>query len=600
VAAETAPAPAPLDPPPADSQPISPLPGAPDVAWYRVHPERLLAAFALFFLLFVLRWFDVGLARPFWLERLAPLALLLPALVSLAGWLVLRWQVLLGPPCPHRGALGWSVAAALIFRLPFVAQGAAGAVTPDGALSGIVMLRVMAGAEHLVFIPSVPYSGSLKSHLAAGLAAFLDPARAFALASVLFYLLFVAAVVCLACLLPRATPALVMGAGLYAAFAPPFVTRYSLSNDGNYVEVLALGTWSVFLAVRLAGAPARDKLPLGLAAGLALGLAFWCHILAVIPLVAVALFLLLMDFRAALRAFSPLAAGWALANAPGLLWNLVHEGESFGYLLPGGPRVGGEEAGPALPQHLALLLTDHLPALLGRDTGYGPLVDGALTVLGGLGALLFGVAVLRGARDAARDRHPVILALVAFVVVNLAVAVTALPYLPGNARYVLFLAGPAAVLLSHTLAPDRRGRLLLAGLVGAGALASLAQLPGTARADARWRGFVADLEASAIGFCYTDFYLATKINFLSGERVICTAKLGPTATEYFLEYRDRVEKAPRAALVAVNATAGRRLEARLRELGVPFTRHDLMKPVLVPERKVDPQELFPSRAFPRR
>ena len=73
-------------------------------------------------------------------------------------------------------------------------------------------------------------------------------------------------------------------------------------------------------------------------------------------------------------------------------------------------------------------------------------------------------------------------------------------------------------------------------------------------------------------FCYTDFYLATKINFLSAERVVCTAKLGPTTTEYFFEYRDRVEAAPTAAFVAVNSTAARRLEDRLQALGVAFTR----------------------------
>jgi hypothetical protein len=111
---------------------------------------------------------------------------------------------------------------------------------------------------------------------------------------------------------------------------------------------------------------------------------------------------------------------------------------------------------------------------------------------------------------------------------------------------------------------------------------------------------VADLEASSVRFCYTDFYLSTKINFLSSERVVCTAKLGPTTTEYFFEYRDRVEAAPTAAFVAVNSTAARRLEDRMQTLGVAFTRYDFMKPVLVPRRKVDPQELFPHRQFPLR
>jgi len=314
----------------------------------------------------------------------------------------------------------------------------------------------------------------------------------------------------------------------------------------------------------------------------------------------VALFLSCQDLRGALRASSPLAAGWALGNAPGLLWNLVNQGESFGYLLPGGPHVGGEVAGPGRWEHLARLLTDHLPTLFGRDTGYGPLADGALLVLGCLGSLLFAIAVLRASREVARDRHPALAVLVIFVAVNVILAVVALPYLPGNARYVLFLVGPAAVLLAHVFASDRLGRLVLAMLVGAGAVASLAQLPGTVRADVRWRGFVADLEQSAVRFCFTDFYLATKINFLSRERVVCTAKLGPTTTEYFVLFRERVEAASQAALVAVNGTAARRLEDRLEELGVPFERHDFMKPVLVPKRKVDPRELFPQRQFPLR
>ena len=39
---------------------------------------------------------------------------------------------------------------------------------------------------------------------------------------------------------------------------------------------------------------------------------------------------------------------------------------------------------------------------------------------------------------------------------------------------------------------------------------------------------------------------------------------------------------------------------RLVALGVPYQRLDLMKPVLLPSRKVDPEELFPNRTFPLR
>ena len=58
-------------------------------------------------------------------------------------------------------------------------------------------------------------------------------------------------------------------------------------------------------------------------------------------------------------------------------------------------------------------------------------------------------------------------------------------------------------------------------------------MPPTLAQDARWRGFVSELEREGVRFCYTDFFLATRINFLSAERVVCSAKLGPFTTEYF-------------------------------------------------------------------
>jgi len=93
----------------------------------------------------------------------------------------------------------------------------------------------------------------------------------------------------------------------------------------------------------------------------------------------------------------------------------------------------------------------------------------------------------------------------------------------------------------------------------------------------------------------------TKISFLSEEHLTCSSKLGPILTEYFFEYRQRVEAAPDAALVAVNTTAAEKLERRLERLGVTYERRDLMKPVLLRlSRKVDPSELFPDREFPWR
>jgi len=180
------------------------------------------------------------------------------------------------------------------------------------------------------------------------------------------------------------------------------------------------------------------------------------------------------------------------------------------------------------------------------------------------------------------------------------VALLALPQVAGNPRYLLFLMASLPVFVALFLDRPRR-RWLMALLVALGAAGSLAQAHGTVRSDAQWRRFVADLEAEGVRWCETDFHLATKLNFLSQERLVCSSKLGPTTTEYFFEYRRQVDAAPAAALVAVNTTAAEKLERRLERLGVSYERRDFMKPVLLRlSRKVDAEELFPGREFPLR
>jgi len=201
---------------------------------------------------------------------------------------------------------------------------------------------------------------------------------------------------------------------------------------------------------------------------------------------------------------------------------------------------------------------------------------------------------------AGREGNAALRVLLLLVCVNLAVAVMALPAIPGNPRYLLFLMAAIPVFLARALESGGR-RWVMVLLAAFGALGSLGQAPPTLRADAEWRRLVKGLEGEGVRWCYTDFYIATKINFLSEERVTCSAKLGPTTTEYFFEYRERVEAAPEAALIAVNTTAAQKLERRLEGLGVTYERRDWMKPVLLRlSRKVDPVEIFPDREFPWR
>ena len=586
-------------------------------------PSRAGAAAALLWLLLCLRWFDAALPlRPALLAAVPPWLLLLAMVGALAVWLRGRCALLRGLPLgPAAGGLALVLAVAFFFRLPIAVGGAGAAVTADGALSGIVALHLLDGSERLVFVPQVPYSGSLKSHLTALLAlVMVEPTRAFALVSVLFYVAHVAGVFRLALLVSSARAAVV--AGLYAALSPAFVTRYSLSNDGNYVEVLAFGTWALFLAARATVEPeARPRL--AFAAGLLLGLGFWCHILAVIHLAALALALALAARFSALRPLAALASGAAIGYVPGWLWNVSNGWESFHYLLPGEARARETgEAGVAsltsgVGEKLWLLLTDHLPVLLGYDTGYPLAVDRALLALAWLAVAAVVFAVARAVGRALRERSWPLATLLAFAATNLGVALVALPHVPGNPRYILFLMSVVPVLLADsavgrsrvdapgagaaTRAEQWPKSVILGLLIAVGGLASFAQVPPTLVQDARWRGFVAELERLGVRHCYTDFFLATRINFLSSERVVCTAKLGPFTTEYFFAYRERVERAGDAALIPVNRTAAARIERRLAELGVSFERVDLVKPVLFRlSRKVDPQELFPGREFPIR
>jgi hypothetical protein len=558
---------------------------------------------ALLWVAWCVRWFDAAAAwRPSVLAALPPFLIGMGGFVLLVIWLCARGPILRGEPLSRPALIGLLLVlgVAVLARLPFVVHGAAAGITPDGAVYGSVALRLQQGSERLVFLPSQPYGGTLKSHLAAPLLSLMDPARAFAVVSIAFYSVFVAGLHRLTLWFFGQRVALL--AGLYAAFSPVSLTRYSLNNDGTYVELLALGVWALWLVARWVD-EVQPRTLLVLVAGLLLGVAFWCHIFAIIHLAVAAAVIVLFGRRRVPLSLATFAGGWALGAAPALIWNAANAWESFEYFVPG--RVAGMEggAGPLLGGvggKVVAMVTGNLPVLMGYDLGYEPPVDWLLLALGWLGVAAAAAAVGRTAGSALRARSGPLAVLLLFVATTLVVVTVTLPHVPGNPRYLVCLMSVLPALIAEAFDRGWR-RLVLFMLMAGSALASLAQLPGAARADVRWRQFVGALEAEPVRFCYTDFFLAARINFLSGERVICTAKLGPVTTEFFADYRSRVEAAGEAALVPVNRTAAARLERRLRDLGVSYERRDWMKPVLLRlSRKVDPEELFPGREFPLR
>ena len=543
-----------------------------------------------------IRWFDVGEPfRPAWLAAIPPQVLALATLALFAAAVhghvpgAARWLRARG------SGLLFVMSLAVLFRLPLAWWGAAGYVTADGSLSGIMAVHLRDGVDRPVFVPHVGYSGSLKAHLAAVLSTFMDVARALAVSSIVFYALFVGGLYAMA-LAAGASQATAVAAGLYGAFAPAWVTHYSLTNDGNYVDVLALGTWALYLCVRWFEDGEHGP-TLATLTGLLLGLAFWCHVLAVFHILAACIALVAFAPRRAPAALGFMLAGFAAGYFPGLLWNAGENWFSFGYLLAGSHQDKPADLW-AFPSRILPMITDHWPILLGYDSWYPRPLERLSRLLAFLAVAAALYAGFVAARRALRRHNPALNVLLIFAGVDLILALLGSAHIPGNPRYLLFLMTPIPVFLALALAVGWRRWVFLL-LVGFGAVGSLASLAPKADADARWRGFVARLESEGVRLCHTDYYLAAKINFLSEERVVCSSRLGPTTADYF-RYGERVDAAREpAALIPVNRTRAAKIEAQLAALGVRYERIDSMKPVFLRlSRRVDPDELRGQPAPP--
>ena len=380
------------------------------------------------------------------------------------------------------------------------------------------------------------------------------------------------------------------------------MTRYSLSNDGNYVEVLAFGTLALLVAARWTRRGAQGAPRLALAGGLLLGLAFWCHILAVIHLAASASSFWRPPRRdaAVARPRRWRSAGpWVIC--PGLLWNAANDWQSFHYLCRPGPRPAGarDRAGPgSRARRSRLFWRISCPVLLGYDPGYGPVVDAVLR-----GVALSPLGLVPGPSPApwaapARVR-PAGRRCVAARSSRRSTSrwPSGAAQLPGNPRYLLFLMAPLAIVLAEACS-GRVGRAGPRPPGGRGRLGSLGPAPGSRwPPDAKWRGLRADLQRGGRAPLLHRLLPGHQDQLRVRRAGDLLGQARPTTTEYFFEYRERVESAPAAALVAVNARPPRGWR-RLADLGVAYERRDLMKPVLLPLAQGGPRGAVPRPRLP--
>jgi len=522
--------------------------------------------------LLITTWFA---ARPAGLPPAVPFALLL---VGAA----VRWgreipAALRLPTLATAVALG----AACLYRLPALVYPRAW-VNRDGAYPAFVALHLMQGMRPApIFTEGAHYQGTLKGHLGALIGAVTgvrDLSLLMVLASLVLYLVFVAATMAVVRRIAGGEAALV--AGLYLAISPRFLTVFSLNCVGQYVDVLALGGLAFVVVARLLAGDRRGREVRAsyLGAGLLLGAAFWQQPVALAYAAAVALALALRraTWRDAWALLLP--AGAFVGALPVLIWNAQNHwqtGEIMG-------REPGELAAQAdaLPHLIRRTLTISFPTLSGLSPGHpwGQLwpvaAVGYILVPGALALYLVRrgreiAASIRGGRPSPAVLPPLLLAccLVQFW----AVASGRIYWRP---RYLLPVTAATAMHLGVALAWSRArwlGALVLAALLAVNVSGTWPRLRAGEEVAAPYEQLVRALEARHIRTGYADFSISAPVTMFTAERIVFSSRLGPTASYESDRHTQKVAREGPDAYVLRPDDDPEQFAAMLRSLGVSYT-----------------------------
>src|SRR6185436_2801567 len=311
-------------------------------------------------------------------------------------------------------AVGGMLVLATLVRWPaLLAPGSL--VSSDSAVAGIIAQELRRG--HLpapIYAPGFPYEGTLKPHITALLGLVLRSASTpllYVLASHLFYLLWVYAVMRLARAVGGVPAAL--GAGLFMAVSPRFLTAFSLNNVGQYPEVNALGTLALVLLTPGTGL---------LLPGFVLGLALWQQLLALYFIVTAVLAALATPALRRPRLLLDGVSGFIAGAYPVFIWNAANAWATLDWVGKGGKRPMDRLTG--LPEQLERTFTVSFPKLFGlTDAG---LPAGLATVVGlAFAGLVLGMAWMnrRDMREK-RGQSGALLAVGLFVIVVTTFAVS--------------------------------------------------------------------------------------------------------------------------------------------------------------------------------
>lgn len=550
---------------------------------------KALAGTALVsYLWLCLSWFDHGtelfLAQS---SPVVPAVVLASALVALA-W---TWRKHLFPTKDGLVALGL-VALAFMTRVPFLSC-AYGLFSSDAAAQGVMALHILEGRHHPIFLYNWSYVGSFKAILTALVATLVrDPVVSFALAAIVIYAAFAGALYLLArTVLSRGEA---IAASLYVIFSPSFLTGWGMGNEGNYLDVMLLGTLMLALGARWM---LRDEDGLGVAftIGVLGGIAFWIHILATYYLLAALGILLLHRWRyRPLRRLATFVAGFLIGDFPGILWNAGNDWLSFRWWSLDAQSLSMSERVSRATTQLTEVFTTSFGVLAGdwpRDDPPWPPALWSVLLSVVIPASVIAFAWRHRMKLAALRRGELTphAMLVGFALLVVAVfAQSSFGWMTAEPRYLLFLFSVVPLFLASALFGLFRRSRWAALVVGVALLAinvrgDALYLRDGFRSDPINREFVSDLESLGLRHFHSDYHLSYKYVFLSHGRTVWTSELGPSQTEWYFPFRDEVEAAEatsNVALVPRSFRFVRRLERRLDARGIRYRREDLLYPVL--------------------
>jgi hypothetical protein len=456
-------------------------------------------------------------------------------------------------------------------------------VNRDGAYGAFVALHLLQGVRPApVFTEGANYQGTLKGHLAAGLALVTgarDLSWLMLMASLLLYLVFLAVTMSLTRRLGGRVGA--AACGIFLALSSRFFTVFSLNCVGQYVDVLALGGAALALVASLLaedrhGASARLHYA---GIGVLLGAAFWQQPVALAYIGAAGVALALRRRSWSDRWTLLVPSGIVLGALPVLLWNLEH-GWASADILGRDPEELRAQTG-ALPHLVRRTLEVSFPILAGLNPGHpwarvrtaAILVSAVIPVLAGAYLALRGPGIVRGLRRGVvlPDLLP---PLLAFFCLGLfwSVASGRVYWRP---RYLLPIVAASAVHLGAALGwLWRRSRpaavASLGALVAVNVAGALPRLRESRDLADYYAGIVRSLDEKGIRTGYADFSLSAPVTMFTAERIVLSPRLGPTPA-YESEIQTlRVERdGPDAFLLRPEDDVAR-FAAALRALGVSF------------------------------